>query len=663
MLDTGYLRGPILLLILLVPLYCWPKAESDSAEFYLSRVTELLNRGKEDSLRRFGDKGLHFARQERNTEAEIRLLYYIASTYNYSNRIKAQQMFRSALNLARANQYDIGVMLASSQLSLHSRWKGDFDSSIYYLDQADSILYLQEEGRRKNLALASSYNSRGNIYKQQGTYEKALAAYYEALALVEQEQVPHSIATYAFNVGQINFLLSNYEDARTLLRKSMSHGESADNQQIVAWCLSVFGDIALAQSKVDSAIFYFRRSIFLAEANGNSSERETLMKLAKAYIEAGMIDSARHFTHSLYDHMDEDDRLVEAQIGELESRLLIQEGNFKAAIQKLTKVRSEAQDMSDLDLELSALKFLIQAFEGVGDTQGANDMYPAYLALYDTILNQGKIKAVEELKAKYETEKKEQAIASLSQQNEIKDLKISQQQILLISAIAIFILLAGLGYFIYKQRQLVNDQRQLSLEQGLLRAQMNPHFIFNALNSIQSFITSNQGDDAVVYLAKFGELTRDILEASGENWIPLEKELKIIQNYLDLENARFRKGLKLELKVEVEDEEHLLVPPMMIQPFLENAIRHGFSRKQDGTIWLQMTEGASHIHVRVKDNGMGLIPTKEGHRSKAIEITNRRLSNILSKKQLPQVRIYNDQLADVIKGVIVEFQFPVNYEL
>jgi LytS/YehU family sensor histidine kinase len=163
---------------------------------------------------------------------------------------------------------------------------------------------------------------------------------------------------------------------------------------------------------------------------------------------------------------------------------------------------------------------------------------------------------------------------------------------------------------------MLNIEKQIfELEQKALRLQMNPHFIFNSLNAIQNFVLSNDTDKAVNYLAKFSHLMRMILANSTASHIPLKDELKALTYYMDLERLRFDNKFKYEIQVDPSiDEEFIEIPPMLFQPYVENAIIHGLvnsPREGKLDIKLQLSDKGI-LHCVIEDNGIG--------REKAMEI-------------------------------------------
>ena len=198
------------------------------------------------------------------------------------------------------------------------------------------------------------------------------------------------------------------------------------------------------------------------------------------------------------------------------------------------------------------------------------------------------------------------------------------------------------------------EKEMFELEQKALRLQMNPHFIFNSLNSIQSFIISNDSENAINYLAKFSQLMRLILTTSREAYIPLSQEISLLKHYLDLENMRFNNRYQYEIRVESGmDTEYIGIPPMIIQPYIENAILHGFMNKKIGDckLLVQMWEEEDYILCVIEDNGIG--------REKAMEIkhksglTQKSQGIIITKERLD---ILNRQLKNKISVEITDLK-------
>jgi LytS/YehU family sensor histidine kinase len=177
--------------------------------------------------------------------------------------------------------------------------------------------------------------------------------------------------------------------------------------------------------------------------------------------------------------------------------------------------------------------------------------------------------------------------------------------------------ITGIVYAIFKyrvtqvRRQIHRENeikhRTAELEMQALRAQMNPHFIFNSLNSINLFILENNKLQASEYLSKFSRLVRLILNNSREAFIPLEQELEALELYLELESLRFEQKFEYTIDVEVNLDTALLkVPPLIIQPYAENAIWHGLMNKKDkGHLEISVYREKDNLFCKISDDGIG----------------------------------------------------------
>ncbi len=219
-----------------------------------------------------------------------------------------------------------------------------------------------------------------------------------------------------------------------------------------------------------------------------------------------------------------------------------------------------------------------------------------------------------------------------------------------------------------KRRQIEQERQLMLAEQRALRSQMNPHFIFNALNSIRRFILENDIDKADYYLTSFATLMRKVLDNSRQNFITLENELQTLKLYLELEHLRFDESFDFEIKVDPSiDIYNWLIPPMIIQPFVENAIWHGLAlKKSDGKLLLEFQKKGDKVLCIIQDNGIGrkraqqIAAKRKGHKSTGLSNTAERLdliSRLYGKKiSLKIIDLYDENNEPA--GTRVEILFP-----
>lgn len=222
----------------------------------------------------------------------------------------------------------------------------------------------------------------------------------------------------------------------------------------------------------------------------------------------------------------------------------------------------------------------------------------------------------------------------------------------------IFIFAMGLGFLMRKredEKALLNKEME-KVKLRALQTQMNPHFIFNSLNSIRAYMIKNETSAASGYLSKFSRLIRQILEYSSEEFITLKQELQALSLYVQIEQLRFRDEFGFSTTVDEDiQQEEFMVPPLIVQPFLENAIWHGLMQKEgDKEIELIVENQPEFLKITVRDNGIGRAEASRNsmgipkeNKSMAIDLTTRRLEMLHGKisknhQQVTIIDLYNE---------------------
>lgn len=235
---------------------------------------------------------------------------------------------------------------------------------------------------------------------------------------------------------------------------------------------------------------------------------------------------------------------------------------------------------------------------------------------------------LQKLEIEYQAKEKDQSISKLTDQTIEQSVIISRQRLLVFGTGSLMGLLAIIGFLSYRQRNLVAKYKEANLQQRLLRTQMDPHFVFNSLNSVSSLIYQNS-EMAISYVNKLASLLRLILENSREELVPLEDELTALENYLSLE-SNFGKKFNYNIDASSIQIDELLAPPMLIQPFVENAVKHAFKGIQNPEIKLTITKHGDNncLLVKIDDNGVGITKSKtlKNHNSLSTSIVRERLA-------------------------------------
>jgi anti-sigma regulatory factor (Ser/Thr protein kinase) len=331
------------------------------------------------------------------------------------------------------------------------------------------------------------------------------------------------------------------------------------------------------------------------------------------------------------------------------------------------------------------------AYEQLGDIKNQLKYYKKFTNLKDSLNNVNNTIAIEELKTQYETEKKEKAIVELKKDNEIKSLQTEKDAatknrliVIIITIVIVVLLLVWLAVFlqrIIKERKEayiklqeknieIQKQGELLSEQSKLiskyQSQMNPHFIFNALNSIQGFVVNDEKQKTIDQLQLFSTLMRQTLNNSNDEQINLDTEINYLKTYVQFEQSRFKEPLKFEVSLP-EDSEDILVPPMMIQPFIENCIKHaGLHTIKNPSISLHIIKENELLKVVVKDNGVGF-DTRNSEifqRSHAVSMIRSRLSILFKANGRNFLNNYFEMRSkpDLAAGTEVIFYLPLHYK-
>lgn len=349
---------------------------------------------------------------------------------------------------------------------------------------------------------------------------------------------------------------------------------------------------------------------------------------------------------------------------------LMLENRLDEALQWAMKNLNYARD-NHLELyQADAEKLLYRIYKSRNEPTLALAYLESANSKLDSIKSAENFKAVQELNVKYETERRSREINELEKKNAIQELTITQQRtnVIIISAFVIILIMIGFLYF--RSRIFREKARREQVKQKLLRSQLNPHFLYNAMNAIQFVILEDASQHkASDYVAKFAQLTRQILEYSNEELITLEEEVSFLANYLEIQQLRFKEpfNFKIDLKVET-DPDQLLLPPMLTQPFVENAIEHALNKKgADGIINIQIEEESDLLLIIIDDNGSGrrISAEQKNHKSMATQITQERIATIRKLKG-EKVLFEIQDLVDsntAPSGTRVIFKLPINKDL
>ena len=520
-------------------------------------------------------------------------------------------------------------------------------------------------------------NMLGVDYRRIDANRTALDYNQEALKLAETVAEPdlglrRSIAVSLNSMGNIYLLLKQYDLAIERFKKSQEIERSINNELGLAINYQNIGYAKDAQGKFDEALIYFKKSLEINnKVNNTFGQIICKSSIANMYIKQGKPADAMQMIKG---------NLVSAKklgnkkylsyeylnLGWAQSKL----GLFKEAEKNLNE-GLKISEKYNLTSSLSyAYSHLSELYESKKDYNTALKYYKLSDEFEKKISNERTIQYVNDLIIKYDSERQNNEIKNLAKQNEISRLQLIKNRNIWVIILVSSLLLIAILYFLYRQRLLEKQKRILTLEQDVLRTQMNPHFIFNALNSIKHYIINNEQKNAVHYLNKFSKLVRKILESSSVKEVSLQEELETMDLYMNIENIRFSNEIEYIFNVDEDlDLSNIKVPPLVLQPFLENALWHGLSSKKGAKkITISVFKPSNgFIQIDIEDNGIGRTASAKiksnkiiKRKSIGIELTKERLNNFIKGFKNPFSLIFNDLLDDNknVLGTKVALKIP-----
>ena len=286
----------------------------------------------------------------------------------------------------------------------------------------------------------------------------------------------------------------------------------------------------------------------------------------------------------------------------------------------------------------------------------------AYDVLKDSITSRNTEASIVEITSKYNDEQQKQEIKTLNFQNEANAEKISNQRLTLFSTIAVSLLLLLLGYFAYKNYKSKQDLSFTQLNFKLLQTQLNPHFLFNALNEIKLNLKTNKIENSSEHLTAYSKLMRLILEGSNEDFVAINDDIELLSKFLKLQALVNNNSFSYNVNVDDHIDKYFMrIPPMLTQPFVENAILHGIKNIDNGHIDVSYKLMDEHIEISISDNGKGILTNTDSsgknlHKSLGTQIIDQRVKNY---NKLYNFKIEVTTLSNSKSGTQINIKFPI----
>jgi tetratricopeptide (TPR) repeat protein len=582
---------------------------------------------------------------------------------------------------------------------------------ISYADRglADSAFIIYEKIKRQesNACLLLYYHGTSQLYMQKQDWANARQALTKAEKIIDKANCDPFFASKHYSITGLYFLNTNQPDSSAwAYLKAAEAAEKTNNKYALA---RAYGDVGFTMSQIGDflkSIEYNKKSVSIASSLTNKQGMQLLAiktaHLADAYksvfdntgnrkyldscgltarqaiiaakngqdlngvLEAYNILSRYHFIVNDFKQSGSySDSIIVAHIQGFTNRFTSLAWFNKAEIAQKKEEWAKAASFADSaqvyaamfnpQLEIASLELQYKLYKKQNNTGKALTAFERMTLLKDSLLGFEKNKIITELEKKYTQAKNERTIKELAQ----------QKQIYLLFGIAGLLVAVVIGFY-FRQQSLKHKQKILETEQRLNRARINPHFFFNALTAMQRFaMKENDGKTLAYNLSKFSTIMRETLENSYKEYVTIKQEVEFLKEYMEIQKMRFPQMFSYSLMIDGEMEPtDVMIPSMIIQPFIENSIEHGFADiDYPGVVRVDFKQTNKTIAIEIQDNGRGLsLPESKTneHISRASQIIKDRIYLLNIKlKTKADFSIHNNQ-GD--KGVIVKIHLPIIYK-
>ncbi|MBI2257822.1 MAG: tetratricopeptide repeat protein [Flavobacteriia bacterium] len=528
--------------------------------------------------------------------------------------------------------------------------KNDKDSCYYFVDLA--LQFSRRSG--ENIVKSDALFNQGTAFAYFGQIELSVSKNLNALEFANQASDNERIARISLKIGESELLIKNYADASFYFNNALLSATYIQNKRIIALSQLFLGVLEKEKKNYLKAIEYMRKSLrSLQTFNDNDGLGEVHNALGDVYRERKeFIMALRYYNKALVLFESTGNREKSATVYHNVGTVFEKQGKYKNALNYLNRSAEIRSQFGFKGIIFDTYKTISEVYLKLGNIPKAYKFLKLYMIYSDSAKTLESTTKIAELSELYRSEERQKLITlqadSLERQNQEKALtsaKIENIQLktnlqtYIIIGFVLFMILAGIiGFYRWNQTKIKQQQQQAEMKQTLLRAQMNPHFVFNAMSVIQSYIFDNDTQNSAKFLLNFSKLMRLILENSSKEEIPIQIEYDILDKYLHVQKMRFEE--RFEYHIEVDEqlvEEEASIPPMITQPFIENAIEHGrLHLKEDGFIRIKFKKNKNMLQISVEDNGIGrkgaeMNKKSKDHKSMAMKITKDRIDNLNKK--------------------------------
>lgn len=581
--------------------------EKGMADAFLALgMAHLAKFNQDDSAYYYNMEALNLYQKLNSIQGKALACYALSYVFSFKSDLKESERYGTlSLNYFEQSGNSRGMINAYSVLSYLARQKNDLNEARAIIEQAIEVARSVND----TIPLADALNSLGNIYKEMALFNQAIESYFGALSLWEAIEDIKGLSIAYGSIGAVYFFQKDYDRALEYYLKNLSISEDAGDMWETSKTMNNISQVYNVKAEYDSSLLYARKSLRINEQmNLQTGVANALYNMATIMLGMAETDSAFIYINRAVDIAREitDPGLMNYLV------TLGHTYRIKKEYDNALKYAREAYAIAkeqNLPLDISDAAALLN---DIYSQMGRNDLAYGYMKefyqIQDSINSDEFHKRITRLDIQYEFDKKEKD-AELARVEEriLHENRLKQQRLYLKGLVVLIFLLGVISILYIRHNRVQARYRQSDLEQRLLRAQMNPHFIFNSLCAVQELINEGKPGKANIFLAKIARLMRNILENSSEEYIPLEKEIETLRLYMDVQKLRFEPGFEYSIEISDKiDPGNFAIPPMLAQPCVENSIEHGLkSSGGKGRLSLSYELNNGIMIMEIEDNGIG----------------------------------------------------------
>lgn len=562
-----------------------------------------------------------------NQLADMHKSDHAKQMYDYANKALAlAQQYHQPIEQAKANYY-LGIFYVE---------KSNYPQAKQAFESTKSLI---KNDYKNNIELESLYAKStanlGLILMEQNQYFQALTNYQSTKSIFEKQNQKAFVSHINNNIGVIYRSVGDYQNALKCFQEVVDFQEPSPSAAL-GYAYANLGRTFQAMKLFDKAITNYQKAV---EVFQKYPDNRGLGELYNYWAETTLSLKDYQSTENHLNIAEQQFKTSDYSFGLSDTyyiygKLYFEQNQMGKALDYAKKTLAISEELKAIESQANAHQLLSKIYESNNQTALAY----AHLKKYNQFKSE--LTDIKTIRANFETEK-QQALAQQQADHQLSNEKGFRNKLIWIFGL---ILLAGgiLSYFIVqnhkKAKQTAELQKELAdYEQKALHLQMNPHFVFNCLAAISAFIVQNSQQDAIKYLSKFSKLMRLTLDYSKTSLITIDKEIEGLTNYLELEKLRFQNIFDYTITKDAELEDDCALPPMLLQPLVENAIIHGIvpNKNKKGQIDINFSLFNDYLMITIQDNGIGLNESKllkanslGTHESMALDIVSKRLEKM-----------------------------------